>query len=127
MNPYQIFAFDRFFHIFPRNESLGEVLKLIEEKSSQIVIKKAFVTQDIDDIITHVLILADDLEQEFFSFHDLVTVIDKISVSNMLEIELERKPTNEELIGICSFLDTSFSCNLPIQIKEALKQLNIKN
>jgi hypothetical protein len=105
--------------------ALNEILNLIDERSNEIVVSSLYQNQNVGDLVSSILILADDIEKQFFSFHELVTVIDKSSVYNMLMIQLDRTPTDEELIGVCSFLDGYFSCNLPIKIKEAVQHLKI--
>jgi hypothetical protein len=125
MNQSQIFALNHHLIKYPKYMPLNEILTLIDQRSNEIVVSSLYENQNVGDLVSGILILADDIEKNFFSVHELVTVIDKASVYNILMIELDRKPTDEELIGVCSFLDTYFSCNLPIKIKEAVQYLKI--
>ena len=126
MKQTEIFALKQYLHEFPDCGKLNDVIDLIYDRDQRVIIQEPFLEYTPDFLVVAIKKTEYEIESQFFPFHELVTILDRDSVNEILLQILKRSPSNDELNKVCSFLDSDFSSLLYKKIGDAIKQLNIK-
>jgi uncharacterized protein YjaG (DUF416 family) len=125
MKPNEAFAIRQYLESYPENVSFEDVLQKLKTGSPDVNVWEPFEKLSSYDLANAISRLSHEIETQFFPIFELVTVIDKETVTGMLSQEVNRDPKEEEINAICSWLDTDFSCHLPERISDAVTFLSI--
>lgn len=126
MKQSERFALKHFLSRYPDDLCFEKILCLMNNEHEDVELAKSFKGIYLPDLTDLILNMVNDIESQFFPFHELVTVLDRDSVSDHLHQIILRKPTEEELNKVCSFLDSDFSSLLLEKIADSVTYLNIK-
>lgn len=119
------FALNQYLTKYPECEKILDIIDMIFDKDSRIKIQDPFVEYDTNSIVTAIMKTENEIESQFFPITELVTILDKETVSETLTSLINRKPSSDELMAVCSWLDNEYSYKLSSYIEIALKDLSI--
>lgn len=119
------FALSTYLTSFPEMASFDEIMNKIKENSGDIEVWYPFQNYTPTELTEFITNTFCEIEREFLSCHDLITVIDKETVKRLFFNAVGRQPLKEELSRLCTLLDNDFSYQLPYKILDALKVLHI--
>lgn len=125
MKPNEAFAIRQYLESYPENVSFEDVLQKLKTGSPEVNVWEPFEKLSSFDLANAISLLSNELERQFFPIFELVTVIDKETVTGILSQEIGREPKEEEVNAVCSWLDTDFSYQLPEKISDAVTFLSI--
>lgn len=127
MKDSEVFALNQLLDKYPQNAAFDNILVLINNNSDEVSIKNEYSKVEPIAIVLSLLNIVEDLDKYFFPIHELVTVIDRDTISEKMSKILKRKPTENEVDKLSTFLDDHFSNYLDMTIEAALPLLNIHN
>lgn len=125
MKQNEAFALKHYLESYPENVAFEDVLQKLKTGSPDVDVWEPFEKLSSFDLANAISRLSHEIETQFFPIFELVTVIDKETVTGILSQEIDREPKEEEVNAICSWLDTDFSFQLPEKISDAVTFLNI--
>lgn len=119
------FALNHFLSMYPENLTFEEVLNKLEVEDDLVNRHPFFRRYAKPEVVCLIRQLAESIEGKFFPVFDLVSLIDKETVTEVLTQKLQRVPSNREVNMLCSYLDGCYSFQLPEFVHHAVSLLSL--
>lgn len=126
MKRSELFSLQHYLPIFPEMESFDNIIAMVNTNSEFVSVLEPFQNYNRTELTKCIIKMVNDIEKQFFPFHELVTIIDMETVKIVFEQLVGREATHQETESICSFLDADFSYHLTVKIANVVKFLEIK-
>lgn len=106
MKKSQKFALDHYLSSYPEGVDFETILEMIANQDERVVIWSPFendCTNEINDYISH---MANEIETKFYPITESALNIDRDTVKEILDEDLNRECTSNELDKMCEWLES---------------------